>query len=445
MSTINKKNFNISKINGLTDTNDILTSVTINNSIKIPKSALTTNTKSDNSNAGILMKDVNSNGSGNFYNIKVDSSETDVPQLFFNTNLVIDTSNLLSEFENILVNYPLETSNIIVEGGYINFFNGSTPNTNQGASGVGLRYSNSNNTVQFKNYDTGWIDLSDITKHDQFSELIDVDVHTNPLLNNQYIKYNSTSNLFFNSNLAIINDISPSLGGNLEIGSHLLQFGNSSNRLVYNSGGPPTNIVDNNLLVLNNNTITPGVSNYIEINNADTDYKPSIKAKSTSEFDESVSLDIETTGAGNINLNAQQGNIYANSDSLIVSGFVTNSIFRTSSKVGGYAPEPAASYTIPLTSDTVLFDFVNSSQSGTYLANVGAGFNEGQKLNLIYNNLGSNVISVLANFGTNGIIIGSGFANGLVFTSTGQSSSLVYLGGGIDAWQILNTGYNSTF
>ena len=113
--------------------------------------------------------------------------------------------------------------------------------------------------------------------------------------------------------------------------------------------------------------------------------------------------------------------------------------------MGGYAPEPAASYTIPLTSDTVLFDFVNSSQSGTYLANVGAGFNEGQKLNLIYNNLGSNVISVLANFGTNGIIIGSGFANGLVFTSTGQSSSLVYLGGGIDAWQILNTGYNSTF
>ena len=122
MSTINKKNFNISKINGLTDTNDSLTSVNINNSIKIPKSAITTNAKSDNSNAGILMKDINSIGTGNFYNINVNSSETTIPSLYFNSNLVIESSNLLSELENILVNYPLETSNIIVEGGYINFY-----------------------------------------------------------------------------------------------------------------------------------------------------------------------------------------------------------------------------------------------------------------------------------------------------------------------------------
>jgi hypothetical protein len=444
MSTINKKNFNISKINGLTDTNDSLSSVTINNSIKIPKSSITTNSISDNSNAGILIKDVNSTGSGDFYNIKVDSFETDVPQLYFNTNLVIDSSNLLSEFETILVNYPLETSNIIVEGGYINFFNGTTPNTNKGETGVGLRYSNSNNTVQFKNYDTDWIDLVDITKHDQFSELNDVDVYGNTLLNNQYITYNSTANLFVNSNLEIINDISPKLGGNLKIGSNLLQFGSSSNRLVYNSEDTPEYIIDNNLLVLTNNTTETGVSNYIEINNANTGNNPSIIAKSTSNFDTDVSLDINTTGTGYINLNAQQGNIYANSDSLIVSGFVTNSIFKTSTKEEGeYIPDTP--YTIPLTNDTILFDFVNSSQTGTYWANVGAGFNEGQKLNLIYNNKGSNVISVLVNFGTNGVISESGFSNGFVFTATGQSSSLVYLGSGIDAWQILNTGYNSTF
>jgi hypothetical protein len=435
MSTINKKDFNISKINSLTNINDLLSSVNINNSIKIPKSAITTNNKSDNSNAGILMKDINSNGSGNFYNINVNSFETAIPSLYFNNNLVIDSNNLLSEFENILVNYSLETSNIIVEGGYINFYNGSNANINQGSNGVGLRYS-SNNTVQFKNYDTGWIDLADITKHDQFKELIDVNVTTNPLTNNQYIIYNATSNLFVNSNLAIINDINPILGGNLKIGSKLLQFSNSANRLVYNTAGG-TNIIDNNLIVLNNNTSYTGVSNYIEVNNANTGNNPSIKVKSTSNLDPDVSLDIITVGAGNINLNSQQGNIYANSDSLIVSGFVTNSIFRTSSKVGGYNSN--TSYILPLTSDTVLFDFANSSNSGTYWANVGAGI-EGQKLNLIYNNKSSNSISVLADFGINGIITNTGYSNGLLFENTGQSSSLVYLEGDINAWQILNTG-----
>ena len=437
MSTTNKKNFNISKINGLSDSNDILKSVNINNSIKIPQSALTTNNKSDNSNAGILFKDINSNGSGNFYNLNVNSLDTVVPSLYFNSNLVIDSNNLLSELETILINYPLETSNIIVEGGYINFYNGSNVNTNQGPNGVGLRYS-SNNTVQFKNYDTGWIDLADITTHDQFSELVDVDVHTNPLINNQYITYNATSNLFVNSNLAIVNDINPILGGNLKIGSKLLQFGSNSSRLVYNSAGTIENIVDNNLIALKNNTTFTGISNYLEINNADLNNDPSIIAKSTSNIDTNVGISITTTGTGDINLNAQQGNIYTNTDSLVISGFITSSIYRTSTKVGGY--QPNTSFTIPITSDTILFDFASSSNAGTYWANVGAGIYDGQKMNIVYNNKSSNTISVLANFGSNGLITGTGMATGLVFTNIGQSSTLVYLGEDIDAWQILNTG-----
>ena len=428
---------NISNIYGLTDANDLLTSVNINNSIKIPKSSATTNSISDNSNAGILIKDVNSIGVGNFYNINVDSSETSIPSLYFNSNLIIDTNNLLSEFENLLVNYALETSNIIVKEGYINFFNGSNTNINQGPNGVGLRY-NSNNNVQFKNYNTDWIDLADIAKINLFKDLLDVDVYTNTLLNNQYITYNAVSNLFVNSNLSIINDINPILGGNLNIGTHLLRFGNSSNRLVYNTSNLPEYIIDNNLLVLNNNTLNTGISNYIEINNADTGNNPSIKVKSTSNIDIHVSLDIDTVGTGNLNLNSQQGNIYANSDSLVVSGFLTSSIYRTSSKVGGYIPN--TSWNIPLTSDTILFDFVNDSPSGTYWANVGVGVSDGQKMNIIYNNKGSNVISVFANFGSNGVITGSGYANGLVFTNIGQSSSLVYLDGGVNAWQVLNTG-----
>jgi len=433
MPPANKTNFNVSKITGLTDINDSLQIVNINNSIKIPKSSNTTQNKSNNSNAGILIKDINSNGAGQFYMINVNSLNTTSPSLYFNSNLVIDSTNLLSELENILDNYPLETSNIIVQNGYINFYNGSNVNINQGSNGVGLRYS-SNNTVQFKNYDTDWIDLVDITTHDQFSELVDVDVHTTPLMNNQYITYNSTSNLFVNSNLAIINDTSPKLGGNLKIGSNILQFGNQSNRLVYNTAGTIENIVDNNLIVLKNNTDTTGISNYLEINNATLGFDPSIIAKG---YDSNVGINISTTGTGDIKLNAEQGNIYTNSDSLVVSGFVTSSIYRTSNKPSGYYPETP--WTIPLSSDTILFDFVNSSQSGTYWANIGSG-NDGQKLNIIYNNKGSNVISVLTNFGSNGIIVGTGYSNGLVFSTVGQSSTLIYLGEGIDAWQVLNTG-----
>lgn len=89
------------------DINDPLTSVNINNSIKIPLSSSTTNTLSDNSNAGILIKDINSLDSGNFYNLYVNSYATHVPSLYFNSNLVIDSSNLLSEIEYILTKYPL--------------------------------------------------------------------------------------------------------------------------------------------------------------------------------------------------------------------------------------------------------------------------------------------------------------------------------------------------
>ncbi len=100
-----------------------------------------------------------------------------------------------------------------------------------------------------------------------------------------------------------------------------------------------------------------------------------------------------------------------------------------------------ASWTIPLNTDTILFDFDNTKQTGTYWANVSAGI-DGQKLNLIYNKVStnSNIISVLADFGTNKLITGSGYTKGLIFETTGQSTTLIYLGSGINAWQVLNTG-----
>lgn len=427
--TTNQTNINVSTINALKDLNNVLSNVTINNTIKIPYSATNTFNVQDNSNACILLKDINSNGAGTFYPLKVNSLEySPTPYLYFNNNVIIDESNLLSELENILINYPLDTSNIIITGGYINFFNGTIPNTNQGPTGVGLRYS-SNNTVQFKNYNTGWIDLADITTHDQFSELIDVDVYSNPLQNNQYITYNATSNLFVNSNLAIINDSNPTLANDLIASNHSIVFSTNTSNIIFDN-----TTVRNPYMSLVNNTTTTGIANYLELNNAGTGYEPSIICKGS---DTNVGLDITTKGSGDINLNASLGNIYTNSDSLVVGGYVKNSIYRTSTKVGGYLP--ATTWNIPLNTDNILFDFVNSSQTGTYWSNVSVGL-DGQKLNLIFNNNGSNVISVLADFGTNGLLVGTGYSNGLIFETTGQSTSLIYLGDGIDAWQVLNTG-----
>ena len=429
MSTLNQTNLNLLTLNALTS-NDPLSNITINNSIIIPKSAASTNNTNDNINASIYIKDINSINSGSFYSLNVNSLLTTVPSIYFNGDLIISTQNLLSELENILIYHTIELSNIIVAGGYINFTNGTIPNTNQGSSGVGLRYS-SNNTVQFKNYDTGWIDLVDITTHDQFSELIDVDVNTNPLINNQYITYNATSNLYVNSNLAIINDVNPTLGGDLNAGNHQIIFNNSSAIFAYSN----ITVIDNNLLVLNNNSTITGAVNYIEIDNTDSFSNPAITATSTISAD--VGLNINTSGNGDMQLNASLGNIYANSDSLIISGYVQNSVYRTSAKPGGYLPD--TTWNVPFSRDTILFDFSNSTATGTYWANVGTGL-DGQKLNIIYNNKSSNIISVLVDFGSNGVIVGTGFVSGLNFTTVGQSSSLIYLADGVDAWQVLNTG-----
>jgi hypothetical protein len=426
-------NLNLTSLTGLIG-NNFLSNVTINNSVRIPRTAKESNLTSDHANAAIYLKDINSSsGEGIFYKINANGI-SGTPALYFNNELVINDGNLLSELEYLLVdlNYSLETSNIIVHGGYINFYNGVNPfdNTNQGDSGVGIRYS-ANGTVQFKNYNTGWIDMVDITTHDQFSELIDVDVYSNPLQNNQYITFNASSNLFVNSNLAIINDTNPTLGGNLNISSYLLKYGTSNGRIVYNSGG----VINNNLLVLQNNTITTNDCNYIQIANNDGSNSPSITAKGMTTVD--VGLDINATGNADISLNSSLGNVNVNADLLAVSGYMKNSIFRTSTKPGGYSP--GVSYNIPINNDTILFDFSNTAIAGTYWANVAAGL-DGQKLNMIYNKKTSNAITVLSNFGTNGLIVGSGYTTGLSMDTLGQSVSMVYVGDGINAWHVLNTG-----
>jgi hypothetical protein len=430
-NTYSTQNLNVSTINVFKSDDNILGNVSINSSIKIPFSSFKTANSSDNSNAGIYIKDIASNGTGNFYLLNVDSTEyTPTPYLYFNGNIICDSSNLLSELEQILQFYPLETSNIIVSGGYINFTNGG--NSNVGPAGVGLRFDTSNNTVQFRNDDTNWIDLVDITKHDQFRELVDVDVITNPLLNNQYITYNASSNLFVNSNLAIVNDTNPHLGGDLYTGNHTIRFGTSNPPIYYDNG-----FIRNPMISFLDDTTITGAVNYLEIANSDIccAVDPSITVKSTLA---NAGITINTKGTGNITLNASQGSIVANSDSIIVSGYMQNSIYRTSDYPGGL--QTNTTQIMPLTCDTILFNFSNTATAGTYYANIVAGV-DGQKLNLVYNNKSANSIVVLANFASGGgVLTGTGNTTGLRFNTTGQSSGLVYLGDDISSWQVLNSG-----
>ena len=350
-------NYNLSTINYLSDINDGLSNITINNSIKIPKSANTTNNTNDNINAGILLKDINSIGIGKFYRLNVNSSINDNPVLYFNNYPVIDTTNLLAELEYILQFQPLELSNLIVNDGYINFTNGSNPNHNQGESGVGIRY-NEDNMVQFKNYNTDWIDLVDILQHDEFKELKDVDVYTNPLQNNHYIIYNSSNQKFVNAQLDISNDPNPTIGGDLDMRDYLIRFSSEESRIVYNSNG----IINNNLLVLKNNTTMTNDCNYIEINNADITGNTNVSIIARSTYDMSVGIDIDVAGIGDINLNATQSNVNVNATHLIVSGSLVvdsvditgitkSSIFRTSTKPGGYLPFEY--WDIPIDTDTI--------------------------------------------------------------------------------------------
>jgi len=421
----NIKNFNTSFINGLSSIADPFNTLTLNNTIKIPHTPLLTNNNTDNTLAGLYLKDVSSNSNGTFYPMSVNSN-SGTPQFYFNSNTIITDGNLLNEFENISAQYPIDFSNIVVNGGYINFTNGSQPNSNIGPTGVGLRYS-TNNKVQFKDFGTDWIDLVDITNHDQFSELVDVDVYTNPLQNNQYITYNASRALFVNSNLAISNDKNPTLGGNLNVDNYDLL---TTDKIF--------NIVDNNnvnLISLQSSTTVTNSGNYIEIINADSGYYPTITCNGAVDVD--INLALNTKGAGDLILNAQLGNVVVNADTINVSGYMVNSIYRTSNKDGGYLPQTP--WNVPTSSDTVLFNFNNSNVAGTYWANVGVGV-DGEKLNLIFNNSGTQNIDLLVNFGSDNLICGTGFVNGLRFESTGQSSMLIYLGEDLQKWQILNTG-----
>ena len=374
-------------------------------------------------NAAIWLKDSYDSGSNSGNVIVWQKIQAYKGDLTFNDSIIITAGNAVDILSNVYIYYPFDASNIIITGNhtpnaYINFTNGT--NQNQGPSGVGIRYSNTAGRLQFSNDGTNWYDITS-ANNTLLEDLEDVSVSGK--LNHQYLVWDQTANFWVNSNLALFDDPNPTLSNNLNMNG----YGLISNGLsVYNTSGN---------VVVNFTDVGPTASNYLSFSNSNSGADPSITPAGN---DTDIGLTLNTKGEGNLVLNTNPGgNVYINTNVLEVSGIIKNSIYRTSTRPSGY--EPSNVFVIPISSDTVLFDFNSSNSSGSYWANVGAGI-EGQKLNLIMNCNNAPGITVWADFGVDGLGTGNGLATRMKFNKSGQGASLIYLGDPQNIWQVLNTG-----
>jgi len=389
----------------------------INNSISIPYSSMNAN---NHANAAIYMKDISLSNSSEIYWNKLNASDQD---LKFNNYIVLNEYNASDMLANIFINESSNVSNIIITGNYtpnayINFHNGS--NLNEGSNGVGFRYNATVNKLQYNNDGLTWYDIISVGN----ASLEDLDdVLITNLLNNQYLTWNSGSNQWINSNLSIFNDKTAQLGSNLNLNTYGIH---SNSFICYNGQG--SNIITKFESVGNSG------ANYLTFYNSNSGAEPTIIPVG---IDADIGINLNTKGDGTIALNTGVGNVAVNSNHIEITGFIKNSIYRTSSNAS-YLPNN--NWTIPISSDIILFDFSNASNVGTYWANISSGI-EGQKLNLLmYNSNTAGGISILADFGNNNLCSGNGFASKLKFIKNGQGASLVYIGDPQNIWHILNTG-----
>lgn len=398
--------------------------IDINNTLRIYKTSKISGSNHETSN--ISLRANNTSDDNDFANIytKKDGSRYDL-YIHDNNNRVITRENVETDLANTEVS--VKNLSVGVNGddtsGYINFFN--TGNTSIGENGIGLRLATGNGIVQMKNATgqiTQWTNLTGV-ETTLMTDLLDVTIDQVSLSNNHILIYDSSQGEWVNKgNIVLPGTLD--LGGNLSTSNNFVKF--------YDNYGL-TDSVGNELLVFNGNTTTKGNVNYFKLHNSDVGSDPKIEVIGS---DADINLDINSKGAGDIELTSDSGNVVISSTNLNIGGYIKSSIFKTSSN-SSYAPTQY--WNIPISSDTLLFDFIEADTLGTYYANVSAGI-EGQKLNVIFNNSGSKNINVLMDFESNNLISGSGYAQILKFNTLGQSASLIYLGNPINKWQILNSG-----
>lgn len=403
--------------------------LTLNNSVIITKTD--ESGEGGHDTAGLLLKNRTSSRTMKYGQLFVttDGSDTDLyfqPDSTVSTNaLVLHKNNIETEFETVYSDKSLNVNGLVVgtvsssSNVYINFINENNKDEDEGEDGVGFKLVHSTGKVQFKSIGESWVNISGLET--TIENLGDTNITS--LADNQLLIYHNSSSKWINTNNVSIPG-TLSIGGNLTIGSNYLKFNNEHG--IVDSVG-------NEIINLKGNTSDKDTVNYFHIENANSGSEPSITARGS---DTNVGIDMTTKGTGDITLTSPSGNVVVSGTNLDISGYQKSSIYNTSSN-SSYSPEQF--WSIPISSDTVLFDFVNSDSAGTYYANITAGVH-GQKLNLIFNNSGSKSISVLSDFETNNLITGSGLSTKLKFVRIGQSASLIYLAAPINKWQVLNSG-----
>lgn len=331
-------------------------------------------------------------------------------------------------------NIDLGDSDTTTGVGYINFRNsdyGQGYDNSTREDGIGLRIGPTG-VIEMKNATGNILDWTELTgvQNTLMTNLIDVTINQNTLQDNDILRYDGYFDDWVNSSNLTIREYLNLDTANLSVDTANINLSNGYIKITDNYG-----IVDSigsNILIFKGETSSLGDGNYFKMTNAASGTDITLEADGV---DNNISMDIKSKGTGDVTLNSDSGNVVISSINIDILGYVKNSIYRITSN-SSYAAE--TNWNIPLGYDTLLYNFNGTHSAGTYFSNITAGI-DGQKLNLIYNNSGSNNIDLIVDFDSN-LISGSGYSGRLKFISTGQTANLVYLGEEIDKWQIINTG-----
>ena len=349
--------------------------------------------------------------------------------LCYDGNPILNTTNIESDLADKEISMQhIDLGQNTEDFTYINFVSSGGGSGFDGvrANGIGLRLNNSG-IMQFKNLSGSWTNIGS-GGGGGASNLSDLsDVNVSSPVSNQLLVYNNSNSRFENAtNITLPGTLTLPASNNLNFSTSNIQFNNDSYGLVDDN--------DSGILLLEGNSTSAYVFNAIKIKNSASGGDPIIEAFG---YDNNINVEIKSKNAGDVELDANTGNVTINSTNIDIAGYIKSSLYKA--LTSNPSRSVTTNWNIPISSDTILYDFRQSHSAGTYFSNITTGI-VGQKLNLISNNSGNQSLTEIADFGENNLLCGSGTATKLKFQTTGQSATLIYLGFPINKWQILNTG-----
>ena len=373
--------------------NNIISNVSINNTLKIQNTGDIKNSSTITGNVYIRDR-VTKTKFGNLSNRD--------GLLYFgndgNEYSLINNENIVSEINNAF--YPstsnLTVSNISVLGGDNSNFYGHINFTGNGSAGI--RYNKNTNSIEKKHNNT-----------DEWSVIDNLKTNINDPAVNEILQYN-------NSNQKWENKTNVVLPGTLTING-ILDTNDSNDTLLIRDS-------NNKEIVKFNGGDNTDPVNYLQINSSDTSEALKIEA-----LGDDNNVDIELASKGT-------GEIYLNTNRVDLGGTIKSSVSSVSTT--DWTAGSSNSIDLVINNDIIVFNMTGKS-NGVYYCTMPDGLN-GQHVHLVFNKDTSSNIQVKIDFGANKLTTGGGFARYLRFSQSGQTASLVYITESLDRWSIKNTG-----